>query len=1442
MADDFMKQLQLTKQIEQKAKEAAKNRKTAEERLAQAEIALNEAKATDGNVVEADRFLVEATKAFKEKDYKSCLSSSIKSIEASRSTWIVKIDEVVASVQDLIPILERREVHVVAINNILGHVKSAMANGELDPAMHSAKEAWEKAKKLAHRLVTDALGQAERAMAQAEGFGLSTDAEKAMVEQAWKKLDEGLYKGSLDDLESCMGSLQAMLSETFRSKMKGIRDLQSYAFTGQFDLERAKEGLEHAQKNMDSGDIDSAMTDLVTAEAETRKALLEGMSAFIVAMQDRNAALGDTGSNVNDTMELISAMRERLKADGFKEASDDMIVIDRSIRDLENDAVARAIARWHTKIRIAKMIRADITAPASELDAAHSAVRAGELKLALEKVGLANQGMDQALVGYQDVEAHLEEFKIVMARAKSLGLNMSEAAKTSAWARKAALDRDFKTSSERLIDSTRELQNIIQAHYGKMVINIEMILASALRMQADVSEESEALDLIVNKIKRNEYGIVETEMRHLSDRAEQRLRESAEKVVLDARRAVDDYTGPMDLTEARATVRRAVEALETRNYNLAYDLSCQSAEVLRREEIQMLDLRMVQAARLLGVMKDLECESITLKEKHRKAEEMRAAHMFNEAMQFTNDIIQFAGSIIKDELSRQMLNVGKIISFSRKKGVGVDGPEHSIEEAWRLLNLNKTEEAYDSMQKAMEQLRHANQQHSEAYDLIAEVRLLMGEAAAKGLDVKKAEGLLEKARSLFEQDHYEEARDMARSAHAEAERLAAPYIAPKRLAEATELLSLAFRMKMNTSKAEDILAEAEDLLAVQDPIRALVHIKEASEHVIALMTDGLTRDIAACKATIDKSRSKGLDVTAAELMVQKAESLLDERRYNDSWRAVELAKNELDQSTFMEQRANDYLNQAERCIKEVEELNLNVSSSHEVLRQATILQRQGSFTLATELSKKAMAIANEAAGSMIDSKLAEVEEEGHLSGLGGTDLESLDRKREQIHTLTTQRKFKDAMFLIEPFQDELRGLQENRERANRELNELEARVKAVESAGMLSEHARQVMVKARERFQDGSFSESRSLIARCNEDLASLSDMFESRQREVRTLNDDLGFLSEEGRKRNVAILIEQAEVALRKLDFEKTSLFLRRARAAMLEATGFEVGRYFEELMALNRVMEKQGMTKRASDVQNGQVTKMYDIKPKDLTKLRSEVESTRSVLANELKERISRTRETIGQAKAKHRDVSASEELLKRTEGLLTGMKLEQAFDTLAECNGMIGVAERTRRAFETDRSALLEAIQKLKSNDVDVSEVDISLTRLSESFTRDPERNLEQLKELIVALQKRLEDLMPEVGIDIDFLDDPSYDHWAKVVLKLTNQGSSPAKDLDLRLVGPVETRGTLTLKRLAPGETAVLQAEILPRTKGTITVTMALTCTSVISDQDCGYESEFEMQVG
>jgi hypothetical protein len=1443
LADDYIKQLQLSKQIEQKAKEAAKSRKTAEDKLEEAEKAIELMRSFGAQSSEAEKHFVEAREAFKGKDYKLVLSHSTHTIETCNQTCRDRIEEVLRSAHSLLDLGKDRITVPAQMRNMMASAKEDAEQGRFEHGFNTAKELYEKADQLVNRTVAEAFGEAQSKALFLEGLKVDIDSERSQLGRARRALEEGRYKESLQETDRCLASLDNLTKEQFRSGYDSLKEQEGFAFDEHFDLSRVKEKMEAAQNRMESQDYEEAFADLASADTELRRALGKGMNAYIATAKRRSVPLKDLGVDVSMVLALITEAKDQVKEEDFRAANGTLAKLRDLLTDLERKQLAKSLARMKSRLLIAKKVKADLTGTLGLVEEARLAQEKGDMPLAVQKVEESDRELNRALAGYQEVEAELVEFRSVSERARTLGLNIDDATRTVALARRAALRQDFASAASLLRDSKRDVQTAIQEHYGKMVIRIELDLGLAMRIGADVSSDSSTLDALVQKVKQNEFGIVEAELKELAQDIKQKIDRRAQHVLIQARKAIDTYKGPLDVTEAKALLASADEELRKGNFVSAHDLAQSAVETLKKEELLQVEGRIDEAERILAIMKEMECESNTLKEKFRRAVELRQQRMFGESARLATEVVQFGSSIIKDELSRQMAKVGKAINISRKKGVEVSAPEHFIEGAWRALNADRMDEAFGLMNDSMEELRRMNQLHTEVYDQIADVRALLQQAEAKNLPVGNAAATLEGAQDLFEEGRYAEARDMSQKAYLEVERGASVLIAPKMLGEAESLVEIVGKVRSDNAKLAKDLAQAKELERAGKHLEAITAAKNVRNGAQSEVMAALQHEIDTSRSTIRRSQADGMDMVSAEMMVSKAETLLNEGLYNDAWRALELARSELDQSVFMEQKAKDLLHQTELEIREVEELGLDIGPAMEVLQKAYFLQRAGNHALALELGKKAEQIACSSAERMVKDRLSALEGQYQLGTLSGPDYIPSAKRKEDVMSLLAQKRYKESIILLGPYELDLMELRRNREQAQMRMRQLEQRLQTAQAAGRVSEYGRQMALRAQERLNEGAYSESLMLMARCEEDQQNLEEMYSSREKELASLREDLEYVQDQGRKRSTAQLLEQAGAALRKLDFERSSLFLRRGRAALMEATGHEVGQYFEELMALTRLMEREGIEVPSGTVNggNGQFTKMNEIRPKDLERLRAEVGEFRRIVTVRFRERMRQVSEKVGRAGADGLEVSASMKLLTHAEELNRNGKMEEAFATLDASERLQGVTWTDYQEFNKLREDVMRKCAAIKLAGGDVAEAERLLNGSEHEMLKDSANALHQVRAVRTELDRRMADMVPDIGVDIDFLEDPKAGKWTKAVMRVSNQGTGPAKSVSVQLKGPIEIRGGRFLPLVAPGKTERFGVELCPRNSGKLVITLVLEARSQLTDEDCGYEGEFEMKV-
>ncbi|MFA5313767.1 MAG: hypothetical protein WC375_10720, partial [Methanomassiliicoccales archaeon] len=384
MPDDFMKQLQLSKQIEQKAREATKNRKIAEERLAEAEVELDKVKGKAGNATEAEELLSKANTAFKDKDYKNSQSLAESSIAASRARLVNWIEGRFGSTREIISVMQEMGADVAKASEVLSRISGALGKGDVDEAMLLTSEASVLAESLAHGTIEPLIAESR---AEIEALGkVPIDVKKELesVERAERALNELRFIDSVKDLHLGNSSLRGKFEKVVRKMVEDVKAIQALGAGTHADVTLANGVLEDAIRHMEEHDIEASLKSIAHAETVAKDAVRKGIDDLLFSLSARVTKIEKVGTRANDITKKIDKAKGTLESGNLVSAREEAAKAETVLRDREIAIITDAFSEHKVKLRIAKIMRIDLRSVASEMDAAREAISHGDVESALK--------------------------------------------------------------------------------------------------------------------------------------------------------------------------------------------------------------------------------------------------------------------------------------------------------------------------------------------------------------------------------------------------------------------------------------------------------------------------------------------------------------------------------------------------------------------------------------------------------------------------------------------------------------------------------------------------------------------------------------------------------------------------------------------------------------------------------------------------------------------------------------------------------------------------------------------------------------------------------------------------------------------------------------------------------------------------------------------------
>jgi hypothetical protein len=244
----------------------------------------------------------------------------------------------------------------------------------------------------------------------------------------------------------------------------------------------------------------------------------------------------------------------------------------------------------------------------------------------------------------------------------------------------------------------------------------------------------------------------------------------------------------------------------------------------------------------------------------------------------------------------------------------------------------------------------------------------------------------------------------------------------------------------------------------------------------------------------------------------------------------------------------------------------------------------------------------------------------------------------------------------------------------------------------------------------------------------------------------------------------------------------------------------------------------------------------------LREVVQEMRSLLVKQLEDRRKHIEGKMKEALSTGADVSASQDFIVKAETAIKENDLTRAWQDLQGAETHVGVALDTQRTYVDTRTNVEARIDKARKNGIELKE-SISLYRSAEGIKgAEHSAALAQMKEALAAAERAVEDYMPDIQLDIDFVDKMVVGQWSKAVMRYSNKAKAMAREVILTIAGDLEARGLVQLPKLRGGETGSMQIEVLPKKEGSLHVILGLECRPVLSNDPVGYESSFDVNVG
>ncbi|MCK5616102.1 hypothetical protein KAR91_80305, partial [Candidatus Pacearchaeota archaeon] len=262
----------------------------------------------------------------------------------------------------------------------------------------------------------------------------------------------------------------------------------------------------------------------------------------------------------------------------------------------------------------------------------------------------------------------------------------------------------------------------------------------------------------------------------------------------------------------------------------------------------------------------------------------------------------------------------------------------------------------------------------DATDAISNTRALIEETRLMGVDVVKAEKLLQQAESMFEQHDFDAVEEYIRKSTVLVEDIKLQHreqVSTNELEKVYESLAEAKELKIDVSAVEEFIKTAEEKLKVND-YDAVDEYLLKSHNILSdskerHIRDNIVGELKKVKNSIFEAKQLGLNIEPFNELLQQAESAYDAKKLEEAEDIAKRAKKMIEDSKheYLSESIVGLLQSVKSMISEADTLGIDTATPKKSYNQAEAFFKSKDYEKAKSFAIKAEGELNETAKDYI---------------------------------------------------------------------------------------------------------------------------------------------------------------------------------------------------------------------------------------------------------------------------------------------------------------------------------------------------------------------------------------------------------------------------------------------------------------------------------------------
>ncbi len=1428
MSSSYLKAMQLTKQLEEKAKEEKKNRQLAEVEMQDAESIIKTAKSCDINVAKAEELLVKASSNIEGKEYRDALSLATQSKDVAMKCFEDGIRSIMDSVDRIVELTKNAGSKNSDGINLLQDAKKALSEKDFERAMALSKQSWSALEKVAQELLSETYSQAQSMVVLARNVGEDVSASEDLLERSKISMENQDYFSALNQLKEAMDSVGSGLSSQVDGLLDEAKGYLIIAKELDINVARVVELISRTEKEISNSHLEAALSSARLSKSEAEKTLNRGLSDTLVSLESLIDGAEKIEADVDKSNELMSTAHNFLKEGNYNSAIDAIKELKSEIHNTQFQKVLSTISQSRSKFVAANKIGADLGQAMDFLNKAKNALRDGDFLQALDMAKKGDDVVDTIVSDFENIENTIAQIDEQITIARQYGAQVDNVEKSLTAAKDSLESRDFESVQAFVKQAKDEISSALYSYATECIEVAELVISAGDKLGANLKDPEALLKQSIDAAKSDNFQKSIDLSNEGIKKAEEIIKIHVSNTIASVELAMYDAEN-VDISIITQLLSTAKAEFEKNAFDSAFEYADKALNML--ETSQSAKARDVVSSlnKAINVSKEMGCDVSNLEDSSLKCENHLKNRDFSSASVEAEKALSDARNMQYVSAER-MFGEGKLAAIEAKKlGIDISDMKESLKRAKTAFSradfLATYKESLNAKTAADRQIMY----HKKAYDAINQAAAILAEAKKNKIEVKDPMGILLSAKGMFERFEYENAFKEADKARSETERITDIYMAASKLHFMMEGISILDSLGIDSSEFKSQSNKLSDYIKSEQQKQATILANEVETTLLDALTKGVSALLSATESLIMDAKELNLVVSEQEEFLDKARKDLESKNFSSSVNLANQIKAQIDDLRKLSQRATMEIKAAQDILNEGENLHANMSEPKKILESALTEMNRSMYKDSIEMAMRSANTSRKQIEKYVSDTIKAFKVSIEKAKLEGVNVLASEKLMAKAQDAFNARDYKTALSEAMKSEGELEKVGLQQEMAEKAIITAETKMSEAQKTGIFSKKAKNLVTQARDEMKKGNYVRALEQAIQSGDELHMVAEDYSETIEAINALSSQIDIAKKISANVSIAEkLLADATNAKNDYDYKTASEIakegaLEARRLCHSQLSSMLTNAYKLTDMAGQYGIDVSSYSSLLAEAKTFMDTGKFVVSNEKITQTLADVKGKLKLFFDD---NYMQSERAMAHAKEVGAEITTSQELLIKAKKAYEENKFKDAMTFLEKSKNAIDL----KKGFEREFIELTYEAEKVISNSkkfgINVKEAQNLFELARTQKESDYQQALSTIKKSIETVKNAVAEFRPTLAADLG-IDRVTKGEWVDTEIHILNKGKALAKDVSVSIIGDVSIQGEVKLESIrGGGGEARLKVKFMSETVGDVPLIIKMTSTRIM----------------